>query len=104
MFSPLSGARFRCRGSTGIGPIYCSHARRITVKVAHRLAQTGLLLLGTAMVGVVLLILDVVAGPAIGVISGGGHRLVAGYPMGAVPMVLRRKIDHRPSTQSSHPH
>jgi hypothetical protein len=74
------------------------------VKVAHRLAQTGLLLLGTAMVGVVLLILDVVAGPAIGVISGGGHRLVAGYPMGAVPMVLRRKIDHRPSTQSSHPH
>lgn len=41
------------------------------VAVSHRLAVVGLVLLGTAIVGVVLLIFDVVAGTATGIAVAG---------------------------------
>jgi hypothetical protein len=45
------------------------HARELLVTVSHRLAIVGLALLGAAIVGVVLLIFDVVAGTATGIIA-----------------------------------
>src|SRR6478735_3484003 len=51
--------------------LFRQHARRVTVDVAHRLAQIGLLLLAVAMVGVVLLIFDLVLGLTGGLIAAG---------------------------------
>src|SRR6478672_9542688 len=51
--------------------LFRRHARRVTVDVAHRLAQVGMLLLAVAMVGVVLLIFDVVLGSTQGIVAAG---------------------------------
>jgi hypothetical protein len=45
------------------------HARELLVTASHRLALIGLTLLGAAIVGAVLLIFDVVAGTATGIIA-----------------------------------
>lgn len=42
--------------------LFRRHARRVMVVLAHRLAMVGMLLLGCAVVGVVLLIVDVLRG------------------------------------------
>ena len=49
--------------------LFRRHARELMVTVSHRLAIVGLTLLGAAIVGVVLLIFDVVAGTAIGLVA-----------------------------------
>jgi hypothetical protein len=49
--------------------LFRRHARELMVTVSHRLAVMGLVLLGSAIVGVVLLIFDVVAGTAAGVVA-----------------------------------
>ena len=49
--------------------LFRRHARELMVTVSHRLALFGLTLLGAAIVGVVLLIFDVVAGTAIGLVA-----------------------------------
>ena len=49
--------------------LFRRHARELMVTVSHRLALVGLTLLGAAIVGVVLLIFDVVAGTAIGLVA-----------------------------------
>ena len=59
-----------------IGPVslhrllFRRHARRATVQVGHRLAVVGIVLLGVAMVGVVLLIFSVVRGGGAGIVAG----------------------------------
>ena len=47
--------------------LFRRHARQLMVTVSHRLAIIGLVLLGAAIVGVVLLIFGVVAGTAAGI-------------------------------------
>jgi len=49
--------------------LFRRHARELMVTVSHRLAIVGLALLGSAIVGVVLLIFDVVAGTATGIVA-----------------------------------
>ena len=49
--------------------LFRRHARELMVTVSHRLAIVGLALLGAAIVGVVLLIFDVVAGTATGIVA-----------------------------------
>ena len=51
--------------------LFRRHARELMVTVSHRLAIVGLVLLGAAIVGVVLLIFDVVAGTTAGIIAAG---------------------------------
>jgi len=49
--------------------LFRQHARELLVTASHRLALIGLALLGAAIVGAVLLIFDVVAGTATGIIA-----------------------------------
>ena len=49
--------------------LFRRHARELLVTVSHRLALVGLALLGAAIVGAVLLIFDVVAGTATGIVA-----------------------------------
>ena len=71
--------------------LFRRHARRETVDVAHRLAQTGLAFLAVAIVGVVLLIFDVVAGAPAGAVAA---ILAAALRAGVwvvLPLVVRSK-------------
>jgi len=73
--------------------LFRRHARRVTVDVAHRLAQIGMFLLAIAMVGVVLLIFDVVLGPTQGIVAAG---TVAAVLLGlwvVLPLVIREQQD-----------
>jgi hypothetical protein len=49
--------------------LFRRHARKVLVTTAHRLALAGTVLLGSAIIGVVLLLFDVVRGRAIGLAS-----------------------------------
>jgi hypothetical protein len=49
--------------------LFRRHAREILVAAAHRLALAGTVLLGSAIVGVVLLLFDVVRGRALGIVA-----------------------------------
>ncbi len=49
--------------------LFRRHARELLVTASHRLALVGLALLGAAIVGAVLLIFDVVAGTATGIVA-----------------------------------
>jgi len=76
--------------------LFRQHARQITVDVAHRLAQIGLLLLAVAMVGVVLLIFDLVLGLTGGLVAAG---LVAAVLIGlwvVLPLAIRDRQGQRP--------
>ncbi len=73
--------------------LFRRHARRVTVDVAHRLAQIGMLLLAVAMVGVVLLIFDVVLGSTQGIVAAG---IVAAVLLGlwvVLPLAIREQQD-----------
>ncbi len=71
--------------------LFRRHARQVTVDVAHRLAQIGIVLLGTSIVGVVLLIFDLVLGGSAGAIAGGSAALVLFVLWGALPLVIRER-------------
>jgi Family of unknown function (DUF6328) len=71
--------------------LFRRHARRVTVDVAHRLSQIGLLMLAVAMIGVVLLIFDVVAGPTAGWIAATLTLLMLAALWVALPLILRRR-------------
>ena len=71
--------------------LFRRHARRVTVDVAHRLAQIGIFLLALAMIGVVLLIFDVVLGPTPGVVAAG---IIAAVLLGlwvVLPLAIREQ-------------
>jgi hypothetical protein len=69
--------------------LFRRHARRVTVAAAHRLAQTGLAFLGIAIVGMVLLIFDVVAGLAAGVIAAVAAVVLLAGLWVALPLTIR---------------
>jgi len=62
------------------------HARRVTVDVAHRLAQIGL---AVAVVGMVLLIFDVVSGLTAGVVAATAAAALLGGLWVALPLAIR---------------
>ena len=70
--------------------LFRRHARELMVTVSHRLAIVGLVLLGAAMVGVVLLIFDVVAGTAAGIVAAGGAVVLLVSLWAGVPWVVGR--------------
>ena len=70
--------------------LFRQHARGVTVAVAHRLAVTGLALFAAAMVGVVLLIFDVVASRAAGVIGAVAVLVLVTSLWLLLPLHLRR--------------
>jgi len=76
--------------------LFRQHARRVTVDVAHRLAQIGLLLLAVAMVGVVLLIFDLVLGLAGGLIAAGSVAVLLIGLWLVLPLIIRDRNDAQP--------
>lgn len=77
--------------------LFRRHARRATVNVAHRLAQIGMSFLAVAIVGVVLLIFDFVAGQVAGAAAA---VLAAALLLGlwvVLPLIVRKSDgDSRP--------
>ena len=73
--------------------LFRRHARRVTVEVAHRLAQIGIALLGVAIVGVLLLIFDVVLGPTAGLVAAGVVAVVLIGLWVVLPLVIRDRED-----------
>jgi len=73
--------------------LFRRHARRVTVDVAHRLAQIGLSILGLAIVGVVLLIFNVVLGPTAGYVAAGVVFVVLLGLWVVLPLVIRERKD-----------
>jgi hypothetical protein len=77
--------------------LFRRHARRATVEIAHRLAQAGLAMLGISIVGVVLLIFDVVAGPTAAWIASASAAVVLIGLWAALPLAVRVREDRRES-------
>jgi hypothetical protein len=73
--------------------LFRRHARRVTVDTAHRLAQIGLVFLGIAIVGVVLLNFDVVAGLTAGIIAAAATVVLLGSLWVALPVAIRVRDD-----------
>jgi amino acid transporter len=71
--------------------LFRRHARRVTVDVAHRLAEIGLVLLALAIVGVVLLIFDVVVGRTAAGIAAGAAALVLLALWVVLPLIIRER-------------
>jgi hypothetical protein len=69
--------------------LFRRHARRATVEIAHRLALAGVSMLAVAIIGVVLLIFDVVAGPTAGWIAGAAAALLLTGLWAALPLAVR---------------
>ncbi len=72
--------------------LFRRHARATMVEVAHRLALTGLTLLGASLIGVVLLIFDVVRGRTAGFVAAGLIGLLVVALWVALPLALRRDV------------
>ncbi len=71
--------------------LFRRHARRATVDIAHRLAQIGLSFLGVAVVGVVLLIFDVVAGAPAGAVAAVLAAAMLAVLWVVLPLVVRSR-------------
>ena len=69
--------------------LFRRHARQLMVTVSHRLAMIGLVLLGAAIVGVVLLIFDVVAGTAAGVVASAAALVLLVALWAGLPWIVR---------------
>ena len=69
--------------------LFRQHARELMVTVSHRLAIIGLVLLGAATVGVVLLVFDVVAGTAIGVAAAVAALVLLVFLWAGLPWIAR---------------
>jgi len=69
--------------------LFRRHARELLVTASHRLALIGLALLGAAIVGAVLLIFDVVAGTATGIIAGVAAMLLLISLWAGLPWIVR---------------
>jgi len=73
--------------------LFRRHARRTTVEIAHRLAQAGVAMLAVAIVGVVLLTFDVVAGPTAGWIAAAIAAVLLTGLWAALPLAVRARED-----------
>ncbi|MET0864274.1 MAG: DUF6328 family protein [Nakamurella sp.] len=83
--------------------LFRRHARRVTVDTAHRLAQIGLLFLGVAIVGVVLLNFDVVAGLTAGIIAAMATLVLLAGLWVALPLTIRKQDDGQDKQESNSP-
>jgi hypothetical protein len=70
--------------------LFRRHARARMVDAAHRLALTGMALLGVSLVGVVLLIFDVVRGRTAGLVAGAVIAVIVAILWLLMPLALRR--------------
>ena len=73
--------------------LFRRHARHVLVRISHRLAVIGLVLLGAAIAGVVLLIFDVVAGRTLGMIAAAAAMLLLISLWAVLPIALGRHHD-----------
>jgi hypothetical protein len=73
--------------------LFRRHARAEMVTVAHRLAIVGTFLLGGAVVGVVLLLFDVLAGKVVGIVAAAVAAVVLLSLWLALPLALRSSAD-----------
>jgi hypothetical protein len=73
--------------------LFRRHARALMVAVSHRLAIVGLALLGCAIIGVVLLIFDVVAGTAAGIIAAAAALVLLATLWAGLPWIVRSTDD-----------
>ncbi len=71
--------------------LFRRHARRVTVDVAHRLAQIGMALLAVAVVAMVLLIFDVVSGITAGVVAAAAAAVLLAGLWVALPLAIRER-------------
>lgn len=69
--------------------LFRRHARRVMVLLAHRLALVGMVLLGCAVVGVVLLIVDVLRGRAAAIVGAGATAVVVIALWLVLPLAIR---------------
>ena len=76
--------------------LFRRHERKVTVDVAHRLAQVGLAFLAVSVVGVVLLIFDVVVGRTAGLVAAVVAAVLLAILWAGMPLVVRGSKD-RPS-------
>jgi len=80
--------------------LFRRHARRVTVDAAHRLAQIGMVFLGIAIVGVVLLNFDVVVGPTAGIIAAAATVVLLTGLWVALPVGFRIQDDKEDAARS----
>ena len=73
--------------------LFRRHARRTTVEIAHRFAQAGVAMLAVAIVGVVLLTFDVVAGATAGWIAAAIAAVLLTGLWAALPLAVRARED-----------
>lgn len=73
--------------------LFRRHARHVLVRISHRLAVNRNFLLGTSIIGVVLLIFDLVAGRAVGLIAAAGATLIMISLWAVLPVTLGRHHD-----------
>ena len=71
--------------------LFRRHARRVTVDVAHRLAQIGMVLLAVAVVAMVLLIFDVVSAFTAAVVAAGAATVLLAGLWVALPLAIRER-------------
>ena len=76
--------------------LFRRHARRVTVDVAHRLAQIGMALLAVAVVAMVLLIFDVVSGLTAGVVAAAAAAVLLAGLWVALPLAIRERGNDEP--------
>ena len=69
--------------------LFRRHERKVTVDVAHRLAQIGSAFLAISVVGVVLLIFDVVLGRTAGLIAGAAAAVLLAALWVVMPLIVR---------------
>jgi hypothetical protein len=81
--------------------LFRRHAPELMVAVSHRLAIIGLALLGGAIVGVVLLIFDVVAGTATGIVAAAAALVLLVSLWAGLPWIARTGTTTQPSSDSS---
>ena len=77
--------------------LFRRHARRVTVDVAHRLAQMVMSLLAVAVVAMVLLIFDVVSGLTAGVIAAAAATVLLAGLWVALPLAIRERGGDEPN-------
>jgi hypothetical protein len=74
--------------------LFRMHARRQMVTMAHRLALTGMFLLGCSVIGVILLIFDVILGRTAGLIAAGVTLAMLVVLWLGIPAALRLLLHH----------
>ncbi|MCW2538360.1 MAG: hypothetical protein JWN95_85 [Frankiales bacterium] len=74
--------------------LFRMHARRQMVTIAHRLALTGMFLLGCSVTGVVLLIFDVILGRTAGLVAAGVTLAMLVALWVGIPTGLRLLLHH----------